>query len=437
MRTITHVSLLGAAALTALAGCTVKDVDQPPLAGPSTFAHQITMVADRDALTQNGVDSANIRITAIGPNGQAENIALHAQVFVDGTAQDFGTLDSKFPITPATIRYTAPPPSTIAAGQVPTTVTIGVTPIRCASPPSCSDLGTDARGEVARQIAIRLQPQGIILPTNPNLVANFTFSPAAPQVLQTVSFDASTTTNSGAACGAACTYSWNFGDGTSGSGITTTHQYRNINSYSATLSVTDVRGAVATVTKVVPVSAGTPPTAVFTTSPASPGVNQDVFFNASASTPAPGRTITKHEWSFGDGNFGNGVIVTHRYAAGGAYQVRLTVTDDAGTIGVSTPLSLQIGPVLGPEPVADLTFTPAAPRANQAVSFNASLSRPGSGATIVSYAFNWGDGSPIEIQTNPLQTHAFTAAGTFVVTVTVTDSVGRTATDQVTVTVTP
>ena len=55
MRTTTFVPLLGAAALAAVAGCTVKDVDQPALAGPSTFAHSITMVADRDTLTQNGV----------------------------------------------------------------------------------------------------------------------------------------------------------------------------------------------------------------------------------------------------------------------------------------------------------------------------------------------------------------------------------------------
>jgi len=38
MRTTTYVSLLGAAVLVAVAGCTVKDVDQPALAGPSTFA---------------------------------------------------------------------------------------------------------------------------------------------------------------------------------------------------------------------------------------------------------------------------------------------------------------------------------------------------------------------------------------------------------------
>ena len=117
MRTTTFVSLLGAAALAAVAGCTVKDVDQPALAGPSTFAHSIIMVADRDTLTQNGVDFTDIRITSLGPDGQSENIPLRAQIFVDGVAQDFGTLSTKTPITPTTIRYTAPPASTLATGR--------------------------------------------------------------------------------------------------------------------------------------------------------------------------------------------------------------------------------------------------------------------------------------------------------------------------------
>ena len=103
--------------LPAVAGCTVKDVDQPALAGPSTFANSITMVADRDTLTQNGVDFTDIRITALGPDGQSENIPLRAQIYVDGVPKDFGTLSTKTPITPTTIRYTAPPASTLAAAS--------------------------------------------------------------------------------------------------------------------------------------------------------------------------------------------------------------------------------------------------------------------------------------------------------------------------------
>jgi PKD repeat protein len=419
MRTL-KLSLVAAIATTTIAACTVKDVDTPPLAGPSSLARTIIMTADRDTLLQDGSQEAAIRITALVQPGQSENVRLRAQVFVDGVAQDFGTLSNKNPITPTTIFYRAP-----AAGgaQVATTVTIAVTP----------DDSGDFRGETTRTIDLRLIPPGVILPNNPNLVAAFTVSPTAPQVMDLVTFDASTTTNGGAACSTLCTYAWDFGDGTSATGQVTTHQFRTTGTFLVRLTVTDARGATATAVQSLTVAPGTPPTVSFTTSPANPGVNQDVFFNASASEAAVGRTISRYEWNFGDGNFGSGMIVTHRFAAGGNYQIALEVVDDAGSIGRSTA-TLQIGPVLGPEPVATMTCAASGPRT---ASCNASASRPGTGSNIESYTFNWGDGTAEEVVTGPLQTHVYMFAGTFTVTMTVRDTLGRTAAVQVTVTVTP
>jgi PKD repeat protein len=299
----------------------------------------------------------------------------------------------------------------------------------------------DFRGENIRQLDILLLPQGVILPTNPSLTANFVFTPDKPQVLQTVSFDASTSTNggNGSFCGAACTYSWNFGDGTSGSGQSTTHQFRAINNFSVTLTVTDARGATAFITKVVPVGAGTPPSADYTVSPLTPGVNQDVFFDATAARPAAGRTITNYDWSFGDGSTGTGMVTAHKYAAPGVYPIQLTTTDDAGTKSdPSQAKSVTVGPTgLTATPVADLQMTTSGPKANLLTSFNASASKPGTGSNITSYVFNWGDGSPEETTTNPVQTHVYTGGGSFVVTLTVTDSVGRVATAQKSVTIAP
>lgn len=426
MRTI-KLTAVAALVATAMAGCTVKDVDTPPLAGPSSLARTIVMSADRDTLVQDGVQEAAIRLTAQVQPGQSENVRLRAQVYVDGIAQDFGTLSNKSPITPTTIFYRAPAAPTTPGGQVPTTVTIAVTP----------DDSGDFRGEVARTIDLRLIPPGVILPINPNLAANFTFTPAAPQVLDVVTFDAATTTNGGAACLTACTYAWNFGDGTTATEQTTTHQFRTVGNFAVSLTVTDSRGATATTVKSVPVAPGTPPTAQFTTSPTTPGVNQQVFFNATQSTPAAGRTITKYEWSFGDGNWSQGVVVAHAYETAGVYTVQLTTTDDAGSIGRSTPTALTVGQPGGPVPTATLVASPTSPRVGATVSFNASGSRPGSGANITSYTFNWGDGSPEEVVTNPLQTHAYNAVGVVTATVTVTDSLGRTAAAQLTITVAP
>ena len=324
MRITTFASLLGAVAIAAVAGC-VKDVDQPALAGPSTFAHSIVMVADRDTLLQNGADFTDIRITSLSPDGTSENVQLRAQIYVDGVANDFGTLSTKTPITPATIRYTAPPALSATANQVATTVTIGVT----------SASGGDFRGELTRSIDINLQPVGVIFPPNKSLVADFTITPANPRVLDNVTFDASSSTNGGTSCGLNCTYGWNFGDGTTGTGLVATHQYRAIGTYPVTLTVTDQRGAQANKTVPIPVGAGVPPTVVFTTSPENPEPGRTVFFNASESKPAAGRILVYYFWDFGDGNTASGVAVSHPSPLAGTYVVTLKVTDDAGTYTVS------------------------------------------------------------------------------------------------------
>ena len=425
MRTL-KLSVVAAVAVT-FAACTVSDVDAPQMAGPSSLARTIIMHADRDTLVQDGVSEAAIRLTAQVQPGQSENIRLRAQVYVDGVAQDFGTLSNKFPITPTTIFYRAPAAPTTAGGQVPTTVTIVVTP---------DDQG-DFRGETSRQLDIRLIPPGVILPSNPNLVPSFTFTPATPQVMTVVSFNATGTTNNGSQCNTACTYAWDFGDGTSASGQAVTHQFRSVGNFQVRLTVTDNRGAQQFAVQTVPVTPGTPPGTQFTVSPSNPGVNQDVFFNASQAAPAAGRTIVNYEWSFGDGTFDRGVVVSHRYTAPGAYQVQLTTTDDAGSIGRSAPTSVTVGGTVGPEPTADMTCTPSSPKPGQPMSCNASASRPGSGSNIQSYIFNWGDGSPIETHTNPVQSHTYTGPGTFTVTLEVRDTLGRTAFFQVEVTVAP
>lgn len=425
MRTTTSFLLLGAAAFAAFAGCTVKDVDQPALSGPSTFAHAITMVADRHTLTQNGVDFTDITITSLGPDGRPENIPLRAQVFVDGVAQDFGTLSSKNPVTPATIRYTAPAASTIAGAQSPSTVTIAVTP---------SGSG-DFRGEVSRSIDLRLQPQGVILPTNPNLASSFSFTPSDPQVGQTISFDATASTNGGAACLIACSYAWNFGDGTTASGLTTTKAFRAAGNFAVQLVVTDSRGASASSTQVVSVANPTPPTGaviVTPTPPVAPGTT--VFFNAS-NVQWAGRTIASYSWNFGDGRTGSGVTTTHQYSTVGNYTVVLTVTDTAGATQQLT-VSPVIAVTVTGGATANLTASTLAPRVNQRVVFDATTSVPSNGATITEYRFIWGDGGE-EASSNGVQSHTYTATGTYTATVVVTDSAGRTATRSVTLTVAP
>jgi parallel beta-helix repeat protein len=89
----------------------------------------------------------------------------------------------------------------------------------------------------------------------------------------------------------------------------------------------------------------------------------------------------------------------------------------------------------GPSPPsATLAVTPASGPVNLAVTADASGSSDPDG-TIVSYRFNFGDGSPaVGPQSAATAAHTYTRAGTFTVTVTVTDNDGlsSTATKQVT-----
>ena len=422
MRTTKYFSLmLSAAVLSVVAGCTVKDVDLPALAGPSTFANNIVLTASTTTLVQDGVSQALITIKATDAAGNLKNIPLRADITVDGTVQDFGRLNTKTPIANITqLIYTAPPSSALASGQVAQTVTIVVTPM---------DAG-DFRSEIPRQLDIRLVPQGVIQPTNPNLTASFVVTPASPQVMSTATFDASTTTNNGTACNTQCSYSWDFGDATSGTGLTVTHVYRTQNTFVATLTVTDSRGAQSSTTRSVVVLAGTPPTVpVFTYSPQPAVVDQTIFFNASSARAASGRTIVKYDWDFGKGTTGSGVTTTKTYETAGTYVVTLTVTDDAGA---STTVSQSVV-VSNPQITPNFTVLPSSPTVGATVAVDASSTTGPS--TITSYQWNFGANSNPSSASGVSATTAYSVAGTKIITLTVTDSAGRTATTTRAVTV--
>ncbi len=74
--------------------------------------------------------------------------------------------------------------------------------------------------------------------------------------------------------------------------------------------------------------------------PATADVGQNVTFDASKSVDV-GR-IVSYEWSFGDGTNATGSVVSHLYDKGGTYQVKLNVTNDAGTSSLKT-LTITVG----------------------------------------------------------------------------------------------
>jgi PKD repeat protein len=67
-------------------------------------------------------------------------------------------------------------------------------------------------------------------------VADFTWSPLKPEVGQIVTFNGSSSTPDG---GTLVSFVWDFGDGTTSSGVIVTHAYSSPGNYTATLNVTD------------------------------------------------------------------------------------------------------------------------------------------------------------------------------------------------------
>lgn len=72
-----------------------------------------------------------------------------------------------------------------------------------------------------------------------------------------------------------------------------------------------------------------PPSVVLNAVPGGGQAPLLVAFDAGASNDPDG-TIVAYEWDFGDGAHGSGVALAHTYSAPGAYEVQLTVRDDAG-----------------------------------------------------------------------------------------------------------
>ncbi len=136
--------------------------------------------------------------------------------------------------------------------------------------------------------------------------------------------------------GAIASYSWAFGDGAGATGATASHTYGHAGDFSVSLTVTDDRGASATVSKEVTVS-NLAPTATFTVTCS--GLRCTV--DGSGSADGDG-TIATYGWSFGDGAGGSGRTTVHDYPKAGSYTLTLTVTDNDGA---SAATSQRINPI--------------------------------------------------------------------------------------------
>lgn len=237
-------------------------------------------------------------------------------------------------------------------------------------------------------------------PTQPAPVASFTASVTsgvAPLVVTFVDTSSNTAT-------LGTTWAWNFGNGqTSNVQFPSPVTFSSAGSYNVTLTVSNTYGSsVATTTVVVnPVPVTPLPVAKFSVTPSS-GVCPVTVTLSNQSTGA-----TSYLWEFGSGAAGGATSTTAAspqpvtFTKTGTNTIKLTATNSAGSQSTTQSVFVQNGP-----PLAAFSYLCST------VNFvDTSINNP------VSYSWDFGDGSPLIVDSRVSKTvfHKYGSAGTYTV----------------------
>ena len=171
------------------------------------------------------------------------------------------------------------------------------------------------------------------------------------------------------------------------------------------------------------------PSAVISTSQVTGYRPLTVAFDAGASIDPEGSALSD-SWDFADGGHSTEVAPSHTYSELGSFTVTLTVTDLVGATS-TTYVVVTVENRL-PSVVAGSDLSVVAP--GTVVGFTAiGTSDPDPGGHIVSYSWNFGDGTAAVSGVDP--THAYAAVGTYSAQLTAVDDDGGTASANVTISV--
>ena len=222
------------------------------------------------------------------------------------------------------------------------------------------------------------------------------------------------------------------GSGTLSNAVATTDQNGDarttLTAFVETIVNATVGGALgdkgSSATGTVTVRVNTIPTLAITISPDVPVVGEPVTFTL---TPVAGTTIRSATIAFGDGSsadlgsIGTATKVSHIYRSTGTFTVTVTGVDSLGE-----PLSTStVVAVSSKTPTLTIVATPNPGVKGGLVTFTLT---PAAGFTLQSARISFGDGSSANlgsIAAATIVTHVYNSAGTFTVTVTGTDTNGR------------
>jgi len=315
---------VSAAVAVLLTGCTTQEVNTPTPVGVSEQGVGMLLTASPEFLPRDGSSMSIITVRIFDENGKpVPGYGIH----LDATA---GTLSATEVPTgndgSAQITFIAPG------------LNVNVSTVRVSATP------------IARTNLQNANPRYVdILVTGPSIPSPaFTFEPVDAAVGDIVSFDASSTRLGTATCGNNCTYSWDFGDGSSATGVGASHTFGSAGVFNVTLTATSLAGGTsASATRAVRIAIPAPPEALLSTNPSSPTAGQTIIFSSSSVVP-PGVSIVRHVWELDNGSPAVDTGSTSSYTLTGGYpattthSVTLTITDNYGRTSRSEPRTIDI-----------------------------------------------------------------------------------------------
>lgn len=206
-------------------------------------------------------------------------------------------------------------------------------------------------------------------------------------------------------------YSWYFGDGTTGIGDTVTHQYQQTGNYVVSLVITDGNACTDSVSQNVKLQVFGPKSN-FTAVDSVLCLQSAVTFT-DLSTSDSIHNIVQRDWDYGDGTVIKNAMppYSHLFAAGGVFNVTLITTDSYGCKDTLTKNNF----VTIRQPLADFDTDSVSCVGAPIIINNNST---GSG---LKYSWNYGDGYT---STSASPTHSYGANGNYVIKLNLIDSFG-------------
>ncbi len=299
-------------------------------------------------------------------------------------------------------------------------------------------LVTDSAGETDLDTTGEFE----ICPGNAPANVSFTATPASGFIPLTVTFDASATADSDS--GQTLSYAWDFDDthNNTAVGVTAKHTYDKEGSYRVKLTVNDGFSDAVAYRDVLAIKPTDSPIVVITTdpSPATGDVPLTVDFDGSESfDPQDGTSGLSYSWDFGDPNTtadtASTVSGSYTYEQKGVYEATLTIVDKDNKRGTASVLVNALGPNEIPENRApNASFSVV--ELEGVAPFTARFESTSSDLDGDALTHEWRFGDSADSTDDAVNTSfTYQQAGTYTVSLTVTDPEGASDTAEATITV--